>query len=135
MRVEARSHERRSATLRQLALLGIVAVYGLAGCGTAGTREIRYAGRLAGCGPATPATLTRIGDGFAFAPSDGALILRGRVAADGAFEGALNTQPPGKPAFALTVRGQVGPDGVALSYATPRCAASATLARVRPDLL
>ncbi len=108
---------------------------GLAGCGAVAPAapEARYAGALPDCGgPA--ASLSRRGDVFAFAPGDGSLVIRGRVQGDGGFAGALNTQPPGKPAFVLTVRGRLTEDAATLRFATPRCHADATLARVHPGV-
>ncbi len=108
----------------------------LASCGTPVTRESRYTGQITGCGPATPATLARAEDTFTFAPSDGVLVLRGKVAADGSLTATLNTQPPGKPPYVLSVSGHIDPEAVTLRYATPTCkAAPATLARVHMPLL
>ena len=64
---------------------------------------------------------------LSFAPGDGALILRGAVAADGGLAGELNTQPPGKPPFLLTVHGHLDEARATLTYATPRCTTTATL--------
>ena len=92
---------------------------------------LRFAGQLSGCGETTAATLTRTADAVSFAPSDGVLVLRGTVAADGAFTARLNTQPPGKPPFLLTATGQVDAESATVSYVTPRCPqATATLKRM-----
>ena len=91
-------------------------------------------GTLAGCGPATPATLTRAGDAFAFSATDGVLVLHGTTAADGTLAATLNTQPPSKPPFLLTVNGRAAAESVTPSYVTPRCTAAGTLTRVHPSL-
>src|SRR5206468_3137486 len=93
----------------------------------------RYTGTVNGCGAAA-ATFTRVGGQFAFAPTDGVLILRGTVAADGAFAGSLNTQPPGKAPFVLAVSGKVDAETVALSYRTPQCQVAATLTRAHSGI-
>jgi hypothetical protein len=107
----------------------------LAGCSTALTQQTRYAGTLTGCGAPMPASLVRNGAAFAFAPGDGVLVIRGTVAPDGGVSGTLNTQPPGKPPFALSVRGRLDPAGAALTYATPRCQASGRLPAVAASIL
>lgn len=109
-----------------LAALALALAAPLAGCESP-PAERRFAGALPGCGG--PATLTRQGDRFAFAPGDGALVLRGPVAADGGFAAELNTQPPGKPAYPLRVSGVVSEESARVAYATPRCRAEATLPR------
>jgi hypothetical protein len=106
----------------------------LAACGVPTSQQTRYTGPLAGCGLAGTATLTRIGDSFAFAPADGVLVLRGQVAPNGSLSATLNTQPAGKPAYVLTVRGRLDDESAVLLYTTPRCAAAATLTRVHPGL-
>ncbi|MBV9811962.1 MAG: hypothetical protein JO326_04375, partial [Acetobacteraceae bacterium] len=69
----------------------------LAACGASLTRERRYSGELlpeSECGAPLHGTLTAAGDKFAFAPSDGVLLLRGDVAKDGAASGTLTTTTP-----------------------------------------
>jgi len=122
---------------RQWLSLSLLATCAVAGCTTvddaaAQPAEIRYAGTLSGCGQSNPATLTRIRGAFAFAPSDGVLVLRGTVAADGSLSATLNTQPPTKPPFLLTVHGHATTEAATVSYTTPVCPeATATLTRVR----
>ncbi len=94
---------------------------------------MRYTGTLPGCGLGA-STLTRQGEKFAFAPGDGVLSILGPVAPNGGFAGTLNTQPPDKPAFSLSVHGTIGEDTAVLDYMTPRCQAHATFARVHPPL-
>lgn len=105
---------------------------------------MRYAGDLSGCttGPAARATLVRIGEHFSFAPSDGALVISGPVAADGSFSGTLVTAPghqgsPGKavPPFTLTVSGTIGDEAAEGSYATPRCHTAFHLPRIGATLV
>jgi hypothetical protein len=111
---------------------------GLAGCGGgsagAAVHEVRYTGALPGCGLAT-ATLVRLADHFAFAPGDGVIVINGAVKPDGRFTATLNTQPPDKPPFLLTVQGRMEAEQVTMDYATPRCHAAATLSRVHPPFL
>ena len=107
----------------------------LAGCTTALSEQTRYHGTLAGCGAPMPASLVRDKAAFAFAPGDGVLVIKGTVAADGGVSGTLNTQPPGKPPFALSVRGRLDPAGAELTYATPRCQASGRLPAVAASIL
>ncbi len=116
-----------------LARVIVAAMPMLSGC-TAGGEGARYSGALPGCGLAA-ATLVRTDDRFSFSPDDGALTILGTVAADGAFAGTLNTQPPDKAPFVLSVRGRISSEQASLDYATPRCRASAPLARVHPPLL
>jgi hypothetical protein len=121
----------RNSTLRYVAAWVLV----LSGCAAGKVaHEVRYTGALPGCG-LTAATLTRLASGFSFTPGDGVLTIQGTVAADGSFAGTLNTQPPTKPPFPLTVRGQFEGERATLDYSTPRCHDSATLARVHPPLL
>ena len=120
--------------MRDALLAALVAAW-LAGCGLhPAPHEQRFTGALDGCG-ASPATLTRVGGDVAFAPSDGVLVLHGAVAADGAVTAALNTQPPGKPPYLLTLRGRLDAESAVLTYATPGCVAHGTLRRVHPALL
>jgi len=107
----------------------------LAGCSTALSEQTRYHGTLTGCGAPIPASLVRDGATFAFAPGDGVLVIKGTVAPDGSVSGALNIQPPGKPPFALTIRGRLDPAGAELSYASPRCQASGRLPAVPVSIL
>jgi len=105
----------------------------LCGCAPGG-EGARYSGALPGCGLAA-ATVVRTDDRFAFSPGDGALTIVGTVAADGGFAGTLNTQAPDKTPFVLSVRGRIASEQASVDYATPRCRASALLARVHPPLL
>jgi hypothetical protein len=103
----------------------------LAGCGAPLSAQRRYGGTLSGCGAPLAATLMAQGGGFAFAPGDGVLVIRGTVAADGTLQGRLNTAGPGRPPFVLSVSGRIVGAAATLSYATPRCTAQGTLA-LRP---
>jgi hypothetical protein len=114
---------------------GLALTLALGGCASGKmAHEVRYTGPLPGCG-VNAATLTRLAGSFAFAPGDGVLTIQGTVAANGSFAGTLNTQPPTKPPFLLTVNGRFEGERATLDYATPRCRAAATLARVHPPLL
>jgi hypothetical protein len=108
------------------ALLAACLLGGCAGAARATGQPagLRYAGTLRGCGSSQPASLSRSGDSFAFAPGDGALVLRGTLAADGSFSATLNTQPAGKPAYLLVVQGRADAGAATLRYSTPRCAAA-----------
>ena len=113
----------------------------ISSCGMPLTLESRYAGALQGCagGSATRATLVRQANHFSFAPSDGALVISGTVAADGSFSGALVTSPSrhdqegrsgtAAQAFALTVTGHLDGGAATGTYATPRCHAAFYLPR------
>ena len=125
--------ETLTAASRPAVALGLALT--LAGCGLPGSRQQRYAGTLAGCGGGLPATLVRVQDTFAFTPGDGALLLRGTIAADGTLAATLDTQPPGKPPYELAVRGRIDAAAATLRYATPTCTASGTLAHVPEELL
>lgn len=132
-------HGRRSLRLCQRAALGGALMVAPAGCGDKvgqalhPAQSVRYTGALPGCG-LNAATLSRHGDTIAFAPGDGVLVIQGSVAADNSFAGALNTQPPGKPPFVLTVHGMIGPETASVDYATPRCRSQTTLTRVHEAL-
>jgi hypothetical protein len=120
--------------MRHLSLCLLLLVVALGGCGGRVVHQDRYTGSLPGCGLAA-ATLTRAGDQFAFAPGDGVLTIRGTIAPDGSIAGTLNTQPPDKPAFLLSLHGTIGAASATLDYATPRCHARGTLVRASPGLL
>ncbi len=113
--------------------VSIAVALGLSGCAPAG-EGVRYTGALPGCGLAA-STLVRTGERFAFSPGDGALTIVGVVAADGGFGATLNTQPPDKAPFVLSVSGRMAEEQASVTYATPRCRAATTLARVHPPLL
>ncbi len=106
----------------------------LSECGADISAQRRYTGSLAGCDGTMTATLTLIGNQFAFAPANGALVIRGTVAANGSLSGSLDTQPAGKPPYLLTVAGTAAREAVTLTYVTPRCTAQGTLA-LRPASL
>lgn len=119
--------------MRRIGLAALVLAMG--GCAAGGAApEVHYTGALPGCALAA-STLVRQGGQFAFAPGDGVLVIRGPVSPEGDFSGALNTQPPGKPAFWLSVSGTIGKETAVLDYATPRCQARATFMRVHRPLL
>ncbi|MDA8253602.1 MAG: hypothetical protein M0Z28_31115 [Rhodospirillales bacterium] len=107
----------------------------LTGCGAALNAQQRYSGTLAGCGETMSATLTRVGDGFAFAAADQSLLLRGKIMPDGRFSGSLDTQPAGKPPYVLSVTGRFGAAAAELRYSTPRCTATGRLDLVPVRLL
>lgn len=123
----------------------------LAACAGGVRTSARYTGPAPECGRlpggGTTATLVRLGDGFAFAPYDGSLVVNGKVAPDGTLSGSLALRPAeAKPASgtapqaagspqALSVSGHVTPETATLSYAAPGCTAQLTLPRVHPPLL
>ena len=90
--------------------------------------ETRFTGALDGCG-VTTATLIQRGAAAQFVPGDGTLVLTGTVAADGTLSASLNTQPPGKPPYLLSVSGHLDAAAATLTYVTPRCTAHGTLRR------
>ncbi len=96
-------------------------------CGSL-NRERRYVGIISDCGVNGHSTLTYVpighGEGrFAFAPGDGALIIRGSVARGGEMAGNLNTQPAGKAPFILSVGGKIRKDSADVTYSTATCRA------------
>jgi len=111
----------------------VALVLAVAGCGGS-VHLVRYTGALPGCG-LRAATLSRQADSFIFTPGDGVLEIPGHIAADGSLSGTLNTQPADKPAYRLSVSGHIADEQASIVYATPRCSAPATLARVHPPLL
>ncbi len=127
-----------------LLLLSLLA----SGCGAATPATVRYTGQSPACGRSegggTTATLTRLGRGFAFAPYDGVLVVRGTVAPDGSLAGTLALRPmragaPGTKspaaAQAISVTGRIGGEAATLAYAAPGCTTTLTLARAHPPLL
>jgi hypothetical protein len=119
----------RMVVAKQGTLL-LAAALMLGACGVPLARERRYTGRLDGCGLAGPSTLMRMPDSFAFSPGDSSLIIRGAVAPDGSFAGSLNTQPQGRTPYVLSVQGRVTETAAAVTYATPTCRVSGSLAAV-----
>lgn len=126
-------------------MAGTAAVCLLAsGCATLLANQIRYAGSLPDCatGADARATLVRVSDQFSFAPSDGALIISGTVAADGTFAGTLipeasranRTGSPPAP-VTLTVSGTLDNDAAKGTYVTHRCRTAFTLPRVGATLI
>lgn len=113
----------------------VILIAACTGCADGVSAERRYTGTLTGCGAPLPATLNRLGDGFAFTPGNGALTLRGTVAPDGGLRGALNTQPAGRPPYLLALTGRIDAAAVALRYTTPHCTATGSLAVVPVSLL
>lgn len=108
---------------------------GLTACTTQASLQQRFVGPLRGCGAGQAATLTRIGADFAFAPDNGALLIRGRVARDGSLAGQFNTQPAGKPPYVLAVSGRIADGTATLRYVTPHCTAEGRLHLVPARLL
>ena len=114
----------------------------MAGCALA--LQTRYAGDLPGCtaGSGARATLVRQADRFDFAPSDGALVISGRVSVDGRFAGSLITGTSRQggdgrrdPPFTLVVTGRLDDEAAAGTYETPRCRADFRLPRIGASLL
>lgn len=99
----------------------------LAGCAAP---ERRYVGAGPACGGATgPATLVRRGTEVALTPSDGAVVLRGRVDAAGQVQASW--APPARgtaasrkqPPATRTAIGTIDADGAHLRLAAPGCEA------------
>lgn len=115
--------------------IALIVMMCLASCSASLSVEHRYVGTLSGCGAPQTATLVRRRTTFAFAPdTDSPLVVRGSVGQDGTIKGELNTQPPGKPPYLLSVTGTLGPRQASVSYVTPRCTASGRL-DLRPKTL
>ena len=112
-------------------VMGTIMLATLAGCSPSLTVQRRYVGTLQGCDATMTATLTRIGNDFVLAPSDGSLLIRGTVAADGSLTGVLNTQPGSKQPYLMKVTGHAEASAVTVTYVTPHCTAQGTLA-LRP---
>jgi hypothetical protein len=119
----------------------------LAGC-TGAPAQIRYAGKLTGCGPETPATLVATPDHFVFAPSDGVVIITGSVAPDRTLAGSFT---PGAPAgeskdqgktqstrrapMVISIEGKLDDEAFHGTYATPTCRVPVALTRVHTSIL
>jgi hypothetical protein len=95
--------------------------------------ELEPAGGTA-CDQPMPATLVlRFKDhAAAFTPNDGTLILRGAVNEDGEVRAALNTAPPTKPPYLLTLEGRLNGDAFNGLYRTPLCTYKADLVSPTP---
>ena len=116
-------------------------------CATPLAVQSRYAGDMPACttGPAGRATLVRQADHFSFAPTDGALVISGRVDPDGSFTGTLVSNPSrhdqeghaGSAAqpFTLTVTGRLDVAAATGTYQTPRCRTAFRLPRIEASLL
>jgi hypothetical protein len=129
----------------RVSLLAIV----LGGCAVTLSQQTRYAGPAPACagGGGTTATLVRSRTSFAFAPTDGALVVNGTVARDGTLTGTLALHPaqaaPGAPVAAtqsaktpqvISVSGRLSEDSASVAYAAPGCQAQVTLTRVHKAL-
>ncbi len=109
----------------------------LTSCGGVLSRETRYTGPLTPdgpCGAATHGTLTTEGTKFAFTPSDGVILLRGDVAADGSAHADITTTGADKKPFVMTLTATISADKVDGHYVTPRCTFTVSLARIHPGL-
>ena len=114
----------------------------------------RYSGASPACeggfGPSS--TLVRTGRSFAYAPSDGVIVIPGELRAGGELSGSLSLRPsnpsldaghgatnprPGqhRVTLVLAVSGQLDPEAVVLNYVAGACHVTLTLARVHPGLL
>jgi hypothetical protein len=122
-------HVRPPGTWRWIGQIGL-ALVAVAGCTGAPVEQGRYTGIVSDCGEPQPATLVRMGDRFVFTPGDGAIVLRGQVAIGGVLAATLNTQPPGKPPYLVTLTGRMDDRTAELWYATPRCTSHGRLTRV-----
>ncbi len=115
-----------------LAAVGVCAAC-LSGCGGVGlSRETRYNGPVApdgACGTASQGTLSVRGNEFVFLPSDGVILIRGTVGADGAVAGTFTTTGADHKPYVMSFSGNIGGDHVTGRYVTPRCAFSVSLDR------
>ena len=113
----------------------VLALLALGGCATIG-RELstqvydqRYTGEIlpmggVHCTDSMPATLvTRKADlSVVFTPNDGALVLRGSMSREGEVLARLNTAPPNRPPYLLTLTGRIEKGMFSGVYQTPQCA-------------
>jgi hypothetical protein len=116
----------------------------LPGC-TGAPAQLRYTGKLTGCGPETSATLVAAGDHFVFAPSDGVLIIDGSVAPDRTLAGSLTTNPTGekdqaktqstrRTPMVISIEGKLDDEAFHGTYATPTCRVPIALTRVHASI-
>ena len=122
---------RRATRLLAAPMLGTV----LCGCAGGAGDSARYAGASPTCpgGFGALASLVRTGRTFAFAPSDGAVVIRGKAEADGRFSGTLALKPADsktKP-LVLSAAGVTGAEEASVTYEAGPCRASLLLPRVR----
>jgi hypothetical protein len=107
----------------------------LGGCTTIGNAlstqiyDQRYTGEIlpisgVQCTDSMPATLvTRAADlSVVFTPNDGALVIRGSMSREGQVLARLNTAPPNRPPYLLTLDGRIEKGGFSGVYQTPQCA-------------
>jgi hypothetical protein len=116
--------------------LTVACVLTIAACGISAP-ELRYIGSVTPtgpCGEASRGTLTAKGKSFAFTPSDGVILMRGDIAADGTAHAQLTTQGADKKPFMTTLSARISGDQIDGSYVTPRCAFTISLTRVHPGL-
>lgn len=122
----------------------------LSGCADELAKQHRYIGQAPACaaGGGITATLVRNGRTFAFAPSDGSLVVNGTVAPNGTFSGTLalrSSQPapetptaqpsaPKTPQI-LSASGTLTDQNASVAYAAPGCQAKVMLYRVYPTVL
>jgi hypothetical protein len=112
-----------------------LACLALAGCTTIGkqlstqTYDQRYTGEIQpmggiACTDSMPATLTtRAADlSVVFTPNDGALVIRGSMSREGQVLARLNTAPPNRPPYLLSLEGRVENGMFSGVYQTPQCA-------------
>ncbi|MGC8524329.1 MAG: hypothetical protein ACP5M5_08585 [Acidibrevibacterium sp.] len=112
-----------------------LACLALGGCATIGKElstqayDQRYTGEIqpmggVHCTDSMPATLvTRAADlSVVFTPNDGALVIRGSMSRDGQVLARLNTAPPNRPPYLLSLEGRVEKAGFSGVYQTPQCA-------------
>ena len=123
----------------------------LASC-SLGPPSGRYAGPSPSCasvgdigGPSS--TLMRMDDQVAYAPTDGALVVKGLLGPTGSFAGSLavrGASAPGASAPAaaqsgnvhvLSIAGRLDGEQATVTYTAPGCQATVTLSRVHPGLL
>lgn len=112
-----------------------LALLALGGCGTIGNAlstqsyDQRFTGEIfpiggVHCTDQMPATLvTRAADlSVVFTPNDGALVLRGSMSREGQVLARLNTAPPSRPPYLLTLEGRIEKGVFSGVYQTPQCA-------------
>jgi len=127
--------------VRRFFLIG-TALAVLAGCSHRPTLLSTYDHRWVGtviaqdgslCGPPTRGVMTlRDSDRLIFfLPNDGALVLRGSLAADGTIQAVRDAPGVDHKPFTMLLIAQLTRNGVIGTYTTPRCRWSVSLHRAR----
>lgn len=107
-------------------------------CEVKSQHEQRYTGLTVpngACGTTSSATLTIARNRFAFAPSDGTLIITGTIGENSLLQGDLATTGADHKPFVMHLSAKLDGEAVSGTYTTPRCTFTVALAQVHPPLL